>query len=545
LTVVSARPDGPRVAARRVGAGVRALSALAALAALAVMLDAISARIYAGGSDRATAILEGQAMGGGNVLLHGWVLTHDSFWTIDAFFYALAVRIGGVRPGLLNLEPAIAVAAAVVTGALVASRGHRGSAAVAGAGTAALLLAFPTYAMASFLLGGPDHVSTAVLALVAFAGLRRGRFDWRWAVAVAAMAFGMLGDLLMVAYGIVPVMGAGVVSMFRRRDWRAGVAAVTASGAAVVASELLSRLAQAMGAFKSVDGVAVASFGQMVVNLQHMVGYGAGLVGFTYRFDAGRVPVVLQEAHVLGALLIVACSLFAGVKLVDGMVRGHRGETATRLEVGQWWLDDVLVLAMAGSAGTFVVLAVNGVPGARYLVVTVVFASVLSGRVVAEAWQHVRPGGISRVVCAVGAAASLCFVAGLGCTLAQPVAAQRVLPLISWLEVHHLRSGLGGYWASSITTVESRGVVTVRPVWEDPDGKLGRYMKLSSPTWYAGEHFQFLVYETPVYQGVDGASAIRTWGRPTATYTVSDYHVLVWSIGMSVAPFPQPTAEVR
>ena len=129
---------------------------------------------------------------------------------------------------------------------------------------------------------------------------------------------------------------------------------------------------------------------------------------------------------------------------------------------------------MAGSAVTFVVLAVNGVPGARYLVATVVFVSVLSGRVVAAAWQHLPPGRISRVFCVAGAAASLCFAAGLGCTLAQPVVAQRVLPLISWLEMHHLRNGLGGYWASSITSVESRGAVTVRPVWEDPDGKLGR-----------------------------------------------------------------------
>ena len=514
------------------------VKALSVLALLAAMFDAVSARVYAGGSDRATAILEGQSMGGGNVLLHGWTLTHDSFWTIDAFFYALAVRIGGLRPGLLNLEPAVAVAVAVVIGAFVASRGHRGSAAMAGAGTAAVLLAFPTYAMASFLLGGPDHVSTAVLALVAFAGLRRGRFDWRWAVAVAAMAFGMLGDLLMVAYGILPVMGAGVLTMLRRRHWRPGIAAITASAAAVVASELVGWLAQAMGAFKSVDGVSVATFAQMVVNSRHMLGYVAGLVGFTYRFDTWRVPVVLQDAHVVGALLIVACSLFAAVNLVKGIVRGQRGESATRLEVGQWWLDDVLVLAMAGSAVTFAVLAVNGVPGARYLVATVVFASVLSGRVIAAAWQHLRPGRISRAVCVAGAAASLCFAAGLGCTLAQPVASQRVLPLVSWLEVHHLRNGLGGYWASSITSVESRGAVTVRPVWEDPDGKLGRYMKLSTPAWYAGEQFHFLVYETPVYQGVDSVSATRTWGRPTNTYTVSDFHVLVWSVGMRVAPFP-------
>jgi hypothetical protein len=78
----------------------------------------------------------------------------------------------------------------------------------------------------------------------------------------------MLGDLLMVAYGIAPVLGAGVVSMLRKREWRSGIAAVTASAAAIVASELVSWLARAMGAFKSVDGVSVATSAQMLVNLR-------------------------------------------------------------------------------------------------------------------------------------------------------------------------------------------------------------------------------------------------------------------------------------
>ena len=542
MTVLSARSGVEHATARRVRTVVRALFASTGLV---LVLDAISARVYAGGSDRATAILEGQAVGSGNVLLHGWILTHDSFWTIDAFFYALAVRIGGLRPGLLNLEPALAVAIAVVAGAFVASRGHRGGAAIAGATTAVVLLAFPTNAMSSFLLGGPDHVSTAVLALLAFIFLRRGRFDWRWAAAVAALAFGMLGDLLMVAYGIALVLGAGVVSMLRKREWRSGIAAVTASAAAIVASELVSWLARVMGAFKSVDGVSVATFAQMLVNLRHVLSYGAGLVGFTYGFDAGRVPTVLQDVHVLGALLIVACSLVAIANLVRGVVRGRRKAFGAEMEAGSWWLDDVLVIAMFGSAMTFVVLAVSGVPGARYLVATIVFASVLSGRIVAQAWQRVRPGRMTRAVCVAGVAASLCFAAGLGCMLAQPVAAQSASTLASFLEAHHLRNGVGGYWAASITTVESKGAVTVRPVLADPDGELGRYMKLSSANWYAGQHFQFLVYETPVYQGVDSASAVRTWGPPAHTYVVGGYHVLVWSNTFSVAPFPPPQDQAQ
>jgi len=519
--------------------------ALLAFAGLVLILYATSTHVYVGGSDRATAILEGQAVSSGNPLLHGWILTRDSFWTTDAFFYALAVRAGGLWPGLLNLEPAVAVAVAVVVGALVASRGHREAAALAGAGTVVALLALPTNAMASFLLGGPDHVSTAVLALLAFAGLRRGRFDWGWAAAVAVLALGMLGDLLMVAYGIVPVFGAGIVSMLRKREWRAGIAAVTASVAAVIAGGLVSWLARAMGAFKSVDGISFATSGQMLVNLRHVLGYGAGLIGLTYRFDTQRVPSVLQDVHVVGALLIVACSLVAVANLVRRLVRGRREAYGPGTETGRWWLDDVLVIAMFGSAATFVALAVNGVPGARYLVATVVFASVLSGRMVAQAWHRLQPGRAARAICVVCAAVPLWFAAGLGYTLAQPVSIPKAAALASWLEVHNLRSGVGGYWAASITTVESKGAVTVRPVWSNRVGKLGRYMKLSTASWYSGQHFQFLVYSTPVYQGVDSASAAMTWGSPEHTYSVGGYHVLVWPVAFSVAPFPPSRVQVQ
>ncbi len=106
-------------------------------------------------------------------------------------------------------------------------------------------------------------------------------------------------------------------------------------------------------------------------------------------------------------------------------------------------------------------------------------------------------------------------------------------------------AGLGGYWASSITTVESRGAVTVRPVWTDPKGMLVRSMYESPASWYAGQHFQFLVYQMPVYQGVDSVSATKTWGRPAQTYAVGDYHVLVCSVAFSVAPFPQSSDQAR
>jgi hypothetical protein len=134
-------------------------------------------------------------MGNGHVLLHGWALSYDSFWTLDALFYALASVIVGIRPSLLFAVPAGIATAVIVVGVIMAREGRRGTAAVIGSVTVVVLLAFPTHAFASFFVRGPFHVVTALYALIAFAGLRRHRFGWGWAISVVFLTIGLLGDL--------------------------------------------------------------------------------------------------------------------------------------------------------------------------------------------------------------------------------------------------------------------------------------------------------------------------------------------------------------
>src|SRR5665213_1925760 len=55
------------------------------------LLDTLSSHVFAGNSDGATVVLEGQSISAGHLLLQGWGLSRDSFWSIDAMFYALYV----------------------------------------------------------------------------------------------------------------------------------------------------------------------------------------------------------------------------------------------------------------------------------------------------------------------------------------------------------------------------------------------------------------------------------------------------------------------
>jgi hypothetical protein len=516
-----------------------ATAIVAASTGLVSLLYATSIHTGAGDSDKATTILVGQAIGDGHLLLHGWILSPGSYWTSDAAFYALAVKLGGLRPGLLYAEPAFVAAVTISVGVLISFEGRRGSAGFAGAVAVVALLVFATPAMAFWFVGKGFHVATALYSLVAFGALRRGRLGWGWVLAVVLLAFGMLGDLMIVAYGVAPLLVAGLVTMLRERRWQSGIAQVTAAVASVGIGELALRLANALGRFKPGATLRLANLDQMLTNLKHVFAYGADLVGLTNgRLATGGVPLALLGVHAVGALCMVVCILAVLVSFVAGVIRGRSQNQAPASGRELWRLDDMLLIATFGSAAMFVILAGPNGRGVHFLVLPVVFASVLTGRMVARLWPELPAGWAVRSLAIAGIAVSLSFGAGLGYALSGPEPTQPASSLATWLEAHNLRNGIGGYWSAAITTVESSGAVTVRPVSIGLNG-MQRTMSQSSASWYAGQRFQFFVYGTSKSSKRYFMSATRTWGTPAHIYEVGRYRVLVWDHPLRVAPFPR------
>jgi len=514
--------------------------ALAGFAGLVAVLYAVS--IYAGAadSDKATTILVGQAIGNGNVLLHGWILSEANYWSTDAAFYALAVHVFGLRPGLLYGEPAVVGAVTVVVGGLIAREGRRGAAAIAGAASVAVLLVFAPPAMALWFVGKSFHIATALYALVGLVLLRSGRFGWRWALGVALLAFGLLGDLLIAAYAMAPLFVAGIVAMLRLRNWRGGIAQVTAAVASAGIGEGVLRIARALGAFTPAASLPIATRAQMLTNLGHVFTYSSDLMGLTNgrRFGTAGVPLGLLEVHAAGAVCIVASLLVAFGYLVVGVLRGSPCPGPEAGEPGLWRLDDLLALVTVSSAVPFVVLAgPNGV-AVHLLALTVLFASVLTGRMVARLWSKLPATRVGRAVGAAGVAVCLGYAAGLGYQLSLPEPAQPAATLATWLEAHQLRDGIGDYWAAALTTVDSHGAVTIWPVTSGHRGEIQRLMFQSAASWYAGKEFQFYVYGAVASNHVDFRAARRTWGPPAHIYDVGRYRVLVWDHLLRVPSSP-------
>jgi hypothetical protein len=516
------------------------LGATAGFVGLVLLLYFTSAHLQAATSDSATVVLEGQSIANGQVLLHGWGLTFASYWTSTAAFDAVAIALGGLRAGLMYAIPAFVGALAIASGVLVARDGRPGRPGVAGGAAVVVLLAFAAPAMAFFFVGRGFHVATGAYALLAFLALRRQGFSWGWLVAVLLLAAGLLGDLLMLAYGVVPLVVAGLVSALGERRWRAGLTPLTAAAGGVAVFGFARLVALALGTYSESSGLRIANFHQIVTNMGHLPLYLVSLLGLSDEVMAsGGVPAPFSQIRGLGivtaaaALFVLACFVLAFVKLVATTAAGRAtaddraGEQETRR------LDDLLVVAVICSPAPFVLLAGARGAGVRYLTVTVVFAVVLAGRVVARALSGLRRGWPVALATGAGAALALALGASYGLAMSGPRYIDPATTLATWLEAHDLHKGLGGYWDASITTVQSGGAVVVRPVRQLGDGPVEK-AALSRSDWYKGNEFQFVVYGAPSgYAGLRGPST--PWGRPEHVFVVGPYRVLVWGHDVGLA----------
>lgn len=534
-------PSGRRRARATVVVGAVLLTLV-----LWALLWAASVHAVAGNSDGATVVLEGKSLSSGHLTLGGWALSLDSFWSVDALVYTVAVAVAGVRAALLNAVPALIAVAVIALGAVLARERRTGGAGLAAVVTVVALLGLPSRGLATFWLQGPLHVGTMLWCLVAFAGLGRRRPGWRWwAVSVLFLAAGLLGDLQTLALGVLPVFLAGLVAMRRCRDRRAGYGQTGAAVAAVVLALVIHKAATVVGTFVIAKANPTTHLAQLVPNAIHIFSYGAGLLGLVAGpFSDGGVPLALRLAHVVGTAVLLAAVVLAAAQLVRAVVAPPRAAPAPGLTQASdlaepWRLEDLLVLAFFGDLGLFVLLPLNNdLNYARYLTAAVITGSILAGRLVGRwAGQLPRLGkdATVRAAAVVGALVLAAYAVSFGITLVQPPVPRPARQLATFLARHRLDNGIGDYWSASLVTVESDAAVAVRPVVATSNGTIVRYQKQSSARWYVGQRFSFLVYDTAVpWGGVNAASARSSFGPPLHRYRVGTYRVLVWARALAV-----------
>jgi hypothetical protein len=532
---VAQRAPGRQVTVRRL------LIAVAAVLAVALLFLAYLrvSRTYPENSDESNDLLMAWDMLHGNVLLHGWYLSDVSFITTELPQYTLLVRLFGLHTDTAHIAAAMTYTLVVILVVLLA-RGS-GRAVPRDEGRARMLLAAalvfaPQLGVAVFiLLLSLGHIGTAVPLLLTWLVLDRCPARWYTVAAVGLlMTWVLIADPLALLDGVAPLVAVcalraarearrqdGGIGAVLRANWyelSLAVAAIAAQGLASLAARLLQAYL-------------------------HAVPYQLAPPGTWPRhaYVTAKGLLALFGAKPQGPPAALAFSLLhlAGVALVLW--------AAWRVARHFWsWPDlisQVLLVAMVVNVAAYVpsTLANATDLNAREFALVLPYGAVLAGRTLAPGLlagrRRAATGGHRRPALLAGRAGALIggillagYAASLGWAAAQPAVPPMNARLVTFLEAHHLTSGIGGYWESSVVTVGSDGAVTIRAVLP---GTLQPDLWEAKASWYdpGSSRANFLVTsKTPgfFHRWQPNQAALAALGRPARTYHTGPYTVYVY-----------------
>jgi len=475
-------------------------------------------------SDGASQALQAWDMLHGNLLLHGWGLTDVSFFTTELPQYMLVDLITGLSANAVHVAAAMTYTLVVVLAALLAKGTSTGRAALARVlVTAGIMLAPQLATGTNVLLSSPDHIGTTVPVLIVCLILDRARP--RWYVPVLAglvLGWATVADSLILYIGVLPLALVAAVRVVRavgaqqqslRSQWyplSLGVAAL-AGGAA---GELALHLIETHGGFSTWAPVA-----KLVspADLPHHLRVAAeGLLLLGGADPVGR-PVTAGTAvlllHLVGVIL-------AGWAVVFAVWRFLRECDL---------IEQILVAAVTINLVAYVVSTQsNLVIDTREIAAVLPFSAVLAGRLLTRRLVAARLTPILLLVLAG-------YLGGLAWEVAQPSVPPQNQQLTSWLEAHHLHTGLSGYWESNVVTLTSGDAVQIRQVWV-VGGRVVPHDTEYKAEWFdprrSSANFVVLARTaTSEYPGFTAEPAVlRTFGQPGHVYHVgSRYEVLVWN----------------
>ncbi len=506
---------------------------LAAFALVAAALFAVYLRLsrtMPENSDQANILLIASDMLHGNLLLHGWYLTDVSFYTTELPQYALLEIFFGVHANTAHIAAAMTYTLAVLLAVLVARGGFTSRAAVVRMLIAAGIMLAPQLGIGvSALILSVGHIGTSIPVLLIWLLLDRAPQRWYVPLLTAlGLAWVLLDDQLVLLVGVLPLALVCALRVaeaaVRERSLSRGVAArryelslIAAAGVAVGLAWVAERVLRALGGYVLNPVPFKFNFRHVGTSL-HSLWAVPQIFGADYRGLAGW-PYYTALLHWVSlalvglALLVAARRFFSGAALVD----------------------QILAVAIAGNIVLFV-LTSAGSEGPHEIAVVAPFGAALAARMLAtpqasRARTRRAPARRARAVAyGAGLVVLLGYLGGLAHEVIQPAAPPDNSQVASWLEAHHLRYGLGGYWESSIVTVETGGQVKVRALLKST---MGRDLWQAKPSWYdpASQQANFIVLSSaPGYLNWEPRALIRKYfGRPAREYNVGPYTVMVWN----------------
>lgn len=482
---------------------------LALLAVLSLAYFRLSAT-FPENSDEANILLMANDMLHGNLFLTGWHVSDVPFITTELPQMALLVGAFGLSLGTAHIAAALTYTLLVAVAMLLARGRARGPEAVARMAVALGIMLVPQPGVGIFVaIFSVGHIGTALPVMLTWLLLDRAGRRW-WVPPAVAVLLGWAetADPLVLVIAILPMLAVCLVRVItglaaRERRWFE-VALAAAAGAGYLIAWTGGRLLRHAGGYVQQPVPYVLDDPGKWLMQARTAAHGL-LEIFGAYFVPGRqdalpgmaAPGLLDQVFAFTHLVGVALALWAACAVARRYFRRDAD-----------FVDQLLLAGIVANIAAYVpsTLAAHTALNTREIAPVLPFAAVLAGRVLGERLLRAPLGGPRVTIRAGGrrfgfrviTASLVVLLAWFGFglwrqTTARP-APEPYPRLVSYLEHKGLKYGLGGYWQSSVITVESGGRVTVRAV---TPACLQPYRWESKAEWYdpARHHASFLLLD--------------------------------------------------
>jgi hypothetical protein len=532
---------------RWVGAGVFLL-------VIVVLFDAYLhlSKTYQENSDEANILLMANDMLHGNVLLHDWSASDVPFITTELPQIALLVWMFGLHLNTAHIAAAMTYTLVVAVAMLLAKGKARGWPAVARMALALGIMLAPQPGVGIFvLIFSVGHIGTSVPVMLTWLVLDRfGRKWWVPLIVAVLLGWAWIADPLVLVVAVLPLLAVCLVRV------------ISALAAGAKRGGKRGLRAAALDRWFEVWLAAAAGIGYLITwGAGQFIAAHAGYTqqGVPYKFNWPQL--FMQSRIVLHGLLEMFGAYFVpwvdpyiqwpiaqpGMSGLDqaialthlvGVIFAVWGACAIARRFFFRDADIVSQLLLAGIVANIAAyvpstLGHHTALNAREYAPVLPFAAVLAARMIGDRLvkgpvvtvrlpRFLRPPRVARAATQAADATKppdprprrtvrLRLVAiplvallgwysfGLFRQADTPAAPEPLTNVAAFLEANHLTYGIGGYWESSVITVETGGAVTIRAVtpaclqpyewesksdWYDPKQHVANFILLSNVNGY-------------------------------------------------------------
>jgi hypothetical protein len=479
-------------------------------------------------SDCANYFLQAQDIHNGNLFLKHWILTLDTYYSVDTILLAIGMLIVGPSLKLLYIIPAIVFALMVLL-TLVLSKYK--SVSVFSFCFVFIMLGLPTLETASLSFGLVSYHAASLMycLLILFCIVHIKKPALKTAVCFALTYIVCMGDPWIDFVLVLPLLILWGLEKYNKRDSLANLPLIILSAA------VLAHLT--VWLFSHMYPLTIVATNHNISKPKECL-LALFFLGLNYANLAG-IQTQLPHYFIIIRELGLIIMLLGLLKTLKDWKK-------------QDWLNQFLAISILSLSGAYIFGETSlgsyfsNAPvdpfSARYLISSYVFGVIL-------ALRALRPETLIKTERARDIKALLVFFLILNLfyfipLLFTPKSEPPIMPAIEWLENHGYTNGYANYWEASSVTVMTSGKLSVRAIinFSDENTPILPQGWLVNTDWYAEakrpNQGNFVIFNNANPARMNVETLTLNFGKPEQVIVINGYTIVIWSKNIAPAwPF--------